>query len=299
MIEEAGGANREEVPPFDIVITGCGVWDAATMLPQGYYAADGTFKERPPSRVHTSPDSKSNCKKEKGGGSVVDKGVKHIVETTAGTTGVTAKVETTHERNKKKGKIDQNQKEFRELQEGFKSLDITSSDTHHSDGNNNNNNDDDDDDDDDFFGDQDGGDSELTAERKTQKSVSNKLYNDGYRSGKVKEEERLVQMGFDTGLKEGIGVGLVVGSFIAKIRQLERSLSSRGSDARSQDGLMIEYLSGKFIEDYRHNKAEAKKLLADAWDSCFPIDDEDNDHNDDNIIKKEMKRLFEDFQGKL
>ena len=61
MVEEAGGVSKEdEFPPFDIVITGCGVWDPSTMPCQGHYAADDCFVEKSSSTAQFSHDEVSD-----------------------------------------------------------------------------------------------------------------------------------------------------------------------------------------------------------------------------------------------
>ena len=85
-----------------------------------------------------------------------------------------------------------------------------------------------------------------------------------------------------------------------------KSSPSFGS-ASGSDGPLIEYLSGKFIENYEHDKHEAKTLLRDLWNSCFPF--ESSQYGDSNKSDKEQKdfksareawtNLHEELQGNL
>jgi hypothetical protein len=61
----------------------------------------------------------------------------------------------------------------------------------------------------------------------TTRKVSSKLYNDGYRIGKAKEEEVQMQSGFDVGFERGMRAGRVCGQLYACCREW---LSRRPSD---------------------------------------------------------------------
>ena len=272
MVENAGGASKdEEVPPFDIVITGCGVWDSSTMPSQGYYTADDKFVE------HTLSKAPNECviaeTKRSGGGAVV---MKKEQDVTVKKGEIAAK----HQNDDRGYELQQQlSRNLQQLDQGFG--------TRFADKNGDK---DDDDDDDDFFGDQDIARSEFVASEKTQASVSKKLYNDGYRIGKSAEEDRLVQSGFDKGLEEGLRVGLVVGSFVAKIRHLLKDSTSLSTS--SVDSPLVEYMTGKFIDDYHQDKDEAKTLLGDVWNSCFACNTESiqNDVNGDD--EEEKRKAF-------
>lgn len=67
--------------------------------------------------------------------------------------------------------------------------------------------------DDDFFGDEVGDNDEATSRK-----VSSKLFNDGYRIGKGKEEELQMQIGFDEGFERGMMLGRVCGKLYAACR---------------------------------------------------------------------------------
>ena len=67
---------------------------------------------------------------------------------------------------------------------------------------------------DDFFGDDDTVNDEATTRK-----VASKLYNDGYRIGKAKEEEIQMQIGFDEGFERGILSGRICGKLYASCRE--------------------------------------------------------------------------------
>ena len=301
MIEEAGGASREEEsPPFDIIITGCGMWDPDTMPSQGYYAADDSFIGKSSSttlsdhhdQINQSANSGAGKKSKKGlGNDTVHPPVKKLDK--GGKEAIVDKM----------GKISPNDKahgaaeiKLKQLEQGFDKLSTIST----TGGPNMHSNSKDGGEDDDFFGDQGEG-NELSADKKTQNSVANKLYNDGYRNGKVQEEERLFQQGFDTGLKEGIRVGLLVGSSVAKIRHVLKSSSLSDSKLPPDDPLM-EYMSGKFVENYHQDKCEAKRMLQDLWASSFPIENSqlsDNEHVGHRSVRDELRKIYEELQEHL
>ena len=67
--------------------------------------------------------------------------------------------------------------------------------------------------DDDFFGDEVRDNDDATSRK-----VSSKLFNDGYRIGKGKEEELQMQIGFDQGFERGMILGRVCGKLYAACR---------------------------------------------------------------------------------
>lgn len=67
--------------------------------------------------------------------------------------------------------------------------------------------------DDDFFGDGAGENDEASSRK-----ISSKLFNDGYRIGKGKEEELQMQIGFDKGFKRGMLSGRACGKLYAACR---------------------------------------------------------------------------------
>ena len=67
---------------------------------------------------------------------------------------------------------------------------------------------------DDFFGDDD-----IIEVDPTTRKVASKLYNDGYRIGKAKEEETQMQIGFDRGFERGMLSGRMCGRLYATCRE--------------------------------------------------------------------------------
>ena len=67
---------------------------------------------------------------------------------------------------------------------------------------------------DDFFGDDD-----VINDDPTTRKVASKLYNDGYRIGKAKEEEIQMQIGFDRGFERGMLSGRICGRLYASCRE--------------------------------------------------------------------------------
>jgi hypothetical protein len=111
--------------------------------------------------------------------------------------------------------------------------------------------------DDDFFGD-DSDDKCISSDNATTKKVSSKLYNDGYRIGKSKEEEVQMQLGFDDGFQRGIVTGRACGELYAACRILSSKLINSGVDINGQN---------KTIEDIE------KLLFEGVADNEF-VDDE-------------------------
>ena len=64
-----------------------------------------------------------------------------------------------------------------------------------------------------FFGDDD-----VINDDPTTRKVASKLYNDGYRIGKAKEEEIQMQIGFDRGFERGMLSGRMCGRLYASCR---------------------------------------------------------------------------------
>ena len=69
-------------------------------------------------------------------------------------------------------------------------------------------------DDDDFYGDED----RCIGAEQTTNHVASKLYKDGYRIGKAKEEEKLMQEGFDIGFHRGVMIGRACGELYGACR---------------------------------------------------------------------------------
>ena len=79
--------------------------------------------------------------------------------------------------------------------------------------------------DDDFFGDDNEGNDVATSRK-----VSSKLFNDGYRIGKAKEEESQMQIGFDQGFEQGMLRGRACGKLYAACREHLSKQSHDGTD---------------------------------------------------------------------
>ncbi len=75
--------------------------------------------------------------------------------------------------------------------------------------------------DDDLYGDDDmTSDGPCQGAQKTANQIGSKLYNDGYRIGKAKEEEHLMQVGFDVGFQRGVILGRACGELYGACRAL-------------------------------------------------------------------------------
>jgi hypothetical protein len=88
--------------------------------------------------------------------------------------------------------------------------------------------------DDDFFGD-DSNDKFITSDDATSRKISSKLFNDGYRIGKSKEEEVQMQLGFDAGFQRGIVTGRACGELYAACRILSSKSINSGVDIDGQN----------------------------------------------------------------
>jgi len=90
--------------------------------------------------------------------------------------------------------------------------------------------------DDDLYGGDDG-----TADRRrctggerTANREAAKLYNDGYRVGKAHEEERLMQVGFDSGFERGVVVGKLCGELYGACRAAAATAAAAAAADPSQ-----------------------------------------------------------------
>jgi hypothetical protein len=92
---------------------------------------------------------------------------------------------------------------------------------------------------DDFFGDDDAMNDEATTRK-----VASKLYNDGYRIGKAKEEEVQMQVGFDRGFERGMISGRTCGALYASCRQY----LSNHLDATAESSLAMSNLEALLFE---------------------------------------------------
>ena len=92
---------------------------------------------------------------------------------------------------------------------------------------------------DDFFGDDDAINDEATTRK-----VASKLYNDGYRIGKAKEEEVQMQIGFDKGFERGMLSGRTCGTLYASCREY----LSNHLDATAESSLAMSNLEALLFE---------------------------------------------------
>lgn len=92
---------------------------------------------------------------------------------------------------------------------------------------------------DDFFGDDDAINDEATTRK-----VASKLYNDGYRIGKAKEEEVQMQVGFDRGFERGMLSGRTCGALYASCREY----LSNHLDATAESSLAMSNLEALLFE---------------------------------------------------
>jgi hypothetical protein len=92
---------------------------------------------------------------------------------------------------------------------------------------------------DDFFGDDDAINDEATTRK-----VASKLYNDGYRIGKAKEEEVQMQVGFDRGFERGMLSGRTCGALYASCREY----LSNHLDATAESSLAMGNLEALLFE---------------------------------------------------
>ena len=115
--------------------------------------------------------------------------------------------------------------------------------------------------DDDFFGDdvRDNGGVDIDTDDATSRKVSNKLYNDGYRIGKGKEEEMQMQIGFDVGFERGMMSGRACGCLYAACRL---SMSTRGDAGEvAQTTINLEKLLFESVSDTGHVSSELIESL--------------------------------------
>ena len=110
------------------------------------------------------------------------------------------------------------------------------------------------DEDDEFFGDQV---ATVSNELSTLNKVNKKLYNDGYRIGKVQQEEKEVQDSFDRGFVHGLYFGKVCGSFTVKLQLV---LKTSGAQKSTID-IVTEQIAIKFPRSHSVDKDAALNSL--------------------------------------
>ena len=92
--------------------------------------------------------------------------------------------------------------------------------------------------DDDFYADDDDIGSRCVGAEKTINQVASKLYKDGYRIGKAKEEEKLMQEGFDVGFHRGVMIGRACGELYGACRvSLQSSNPSSSTSGITHDAM--------------------------------------------------------------
>jgi hypothetical protein len=104
------------------------------------------------------------------------------------------------------------------------------------------------DDSDDFFGEQEAALSVDPSNSTTK--VSQKLYNDGYRIGKSREEERRIQESFDMAFRVGMQVGKVSGAFLERLQR-----------TTAVDKTVLDYIMDDFPVSFCTGKAESLSKL--------------------------------------
>ena len=115
-------------------------------------------------------------------------------------------------------------------------------------------------DDDDFYGNDEEG-SRCVGAEQTSNHVASKLYKDGYRVGKAKEEEKLMQVGFDIGFHRGVMIGRACGELYGACRvflQSSNPASSTSSDVTLDALKEIERL---LFEELPHMEGD----IENAW----------------------------------
>ena len=114
---------------------------------------------------------------------------------------------------------------------------------------------------DEYYGDQ------LSFQEICQTKISQKLYNDGYRIGKAREEERLTQNKFDIGLEEGIKLGKICGKIITKLDLLSKETPNIFSKAKKDE--LNDFISTRFpsIDNPIHSVNELYSKLVEITNS--------------------------------
>lgn len=127
-------------------------------------------------------------------------------------------------------------------------------------------------DDDDFFGDSESFSAESLDSATTRK-ITGKLYNEGYRAGKIEEEERQMQIGFDEGFVHGMRAGKFCGDLYGACRAtLDTTCSLDGNLAMSLE--FIEYiLFEKFPESESIEEEDMEQLQLHVNTISHSLDD--------------------------
>lgn len=106
--------------------------------------------------------------------------------------------------------------------------------------------------------------------------ISYKLSNDGYRIGKGKEEERLMQIGFDSGFSRGMQLGKMCGSLFAMARIVANKQTKNST-------VLIVQLQGLLFEDLPENKRSTSEILKNISEIL-------------STISADLSVVFEEFQ---
>ncbi len=97
--------------------------------------------------------------------------------------------------------------------------------------------------------------------------ISYKLGNDGYRIGKGKEEERLMQTGFDIGFLRGMQLGKLCGSLFATVR----IAANKQPDSTKNNAIHIAHLQSLLFEDLPEKKRTTSEILQNISDTLVTI----------------------------
>ena len=116
-------------------------------------------------------------------------------------------------------------------------------------------------DDDEFYADDEFG-SRCVGAEQTEKQVASKLYKDGYRIVKAKEEEKLMQEGFDVGFHRGVMIGRACGELYGACRVFLQSSNPTSNSSDSTPDAMKE-IERLLFEELPHMGGDIEDIWID------------------------------------
>lgn len=113
----------------------------------------------------------------------------------------------------------------------------------------------------DFYADDDDIGSRCVGAEQTTNQVSSKLYKDGYRIGKAKEEEKLMQEGFDVGFHRGVMIGRACGELYGACRVSAQTSNSSSSSTSNTALDAMKEIERLLFDDLAHMDGD----IAHTW----------------------------------
>jgi hypothetical protein len=159
---------------------------------------------------------------------------------------------------------------------------------------------------DDLEGDFMGADEEFQNEDDSCNIVS-KLYNDGYRIGKIQEEEKRMQLGFDGGFQRGMEMGRICGIFYGYCRTalaLKSKEIEEKKIIKENNFISINVINNNYTNIYKRLNEIIFEIIPESCidSQCFSSINQEHFNELKDIIttiSPELEKDYEDFLLKI